>query len=290
MDQASWVVCQALLNRCASSKKSALTRCLSTKQQQELHKVSPAPVDLAHHPYAIEKEVGRVHPTWIAPFLRTLAESEIRLCLASLEETQALEIEKILLLSHQNPTLSPLGKRFCQKVVWQHLKGDAELPSSCLPDSSLHFLLDLSFGRLQKGIFFLGLRDLSQEIRHIIDTSRLKRIETSLQPDETLYFKSLLKKKEPLAFKKLSLSQWDGTAETLRHTLKGRGLNRLAKSCEGQHPSFLFYISRKLEVEIGNQFLALCTPLEPSKAKETLVEQVQEVFSYLETCKAGKSA
>ncbi|MBI3236848.1 MAG: hypothetical protein HYZ48_04010, partial [Chlamydiales bacterium] len=56
-----------------------------------------------------------------------------------------------------------------------------------------------------------------------------------------------------------------------------RGINRIAKSLYGQHPSLIWYISRRLDIEKGTMLLNLCSALDHPQGAHLLIEQVVEL-------------
>lgn len=289
MDQTSWVVCQSLLIQCTPEKRSALFKLLPKNKQEEIQAIVPAWEDPMQTPDPLERQLENIHASWLAPYLRTFSESEIRLFISSLKDSHAKELQKTLLFTNHVSTLTPIAKRFFQKTLWEYLGGDKELPLSCLPSSNMNELLKVDPAVLQKVIFCLGLHDLGQEIRQIIDTAKLRRIQAALSPEESHYLKALMQKKEPVTFKKISLAQWNGDIDTLRKTIQGRGLNRLAKAVYGEHESFVWYLSHRLEMETASQFLKLSTPIEPAQAREALAGQVEELLAMFHTPTLGKT-
>lgn len=288
MNQTSWVVCHALLQECPPEKRSALLHRLTPKKQSELASL-PIPRSNPLQPEPpLDTQLEKVHASWLDPFLRTLTENEVRLFLSSLKETQARELEQTLLFTNHLLPLKPLAKEFLQKTLWQQLDGEKQLPLSCLPESPLNILLDLNEKFLSQGIFLLGLHDLSQEMPHIIETTRLKKIYAALNSLEEFYLKSLLRKKEPVVFKKLSLSEWDGNVEDLRKMVQGRGLNRLAKSLYGENESLVWYVIHRLEMESAHQCLKLSVALQPAVAKSALMRQIEEMATFLKSRSQGR--
>ncbi|MES2345602.1 MAG: hypothetical protein V4494_06685 [Chlamydiota bacterium] len=283
MQKTSWVVCQSLLLKCSSEKRKALFKLLPSSKQKELQELTAPERDPLQFQDSLEEQLYLIHPSWIAPFLRSLAESDIRLFLSSLKKTHAEELQKNLLFTNNLLSLSSSAKNFLQKTLWDKLGAFQQYPLACLPKSPLNILLTLSSSLFNTLIFLLGLHDLAHEMRQIIETAKLKKIQSTLYQEELKFLKILMQKKEPVAFKKLSLSQWTGDKISLRNILQGRGINRLAKALYGQHESFIWHLTHRLEIETAKQFIKLSTPLDLPRAKDALIVQIEEAFSYLQT-------
>ncbi len=125
------------------------------------------------------------------------------------------------------------------------------------------------------------MHDLSIEIRHIIETTRLKEIYAQLTKPQTTFLKTLLHKKEPVSFKKMGLSAWKGNKRSLRAMLLQRGINRIAKTLHGRNPSLIWHVAHRLDAERGQLLIKLCTSLDHPRALSLLTEQVVELVSAL---------
>src|SRR4029078_9954336 len=117
--------------------------------------------------------------------------------------------------------------------------------------------------------------------RQIIDTAKLKKIYAMLSSAQTNFLKTLIYRKEPVVFKKLELTKWDGLSETLASSLEQRGINRLAKALYTADHSLLWYISHRLDTERGAMLINLCTPLDHARAAILLSEQVVDLIHAL---------
>jgi hypothetical protein len=283
MQKTSWVVCQALLLKCSSEKRKALFNLLPPSKQKEIQEVAPSHKDPLQLQDTLEEELALVHPSWLAPFLRSLAESDVRLFLSALKQSHAHELQKSLLFTNHLLPLTPSAKFFLQKTLWNKLGASNERPLTWLPQSPLNVLLTIDFHCLTALIFLLGLHDLAHEMRQIIETAKLKKIQAALSPKELAFLKTLMQKKESVVFKKLSLSQWSGDRETLRKTLQRRGINRLAKAAYGYDESLFWYLTHRLEIETAKQLMKLSTVLDLPRAQEALITQVEEALAYSQT-------
>jgi hypothetical protein len=160
---------------------------------------------------------------------------------------------------------------------------DDLLPVCFLPKDPLNGLLDLTQEELTSLIDLLSMHDLSIEIRHVVETSKLKDIYSLLTKAQTTFLKTLLHKKEPVSFKKMGLLGWKGDREGLKSMLTQRGLNRIAKPLYEKSPSLLWYISHKMEEEKGQLLIKLCSPLDHPRAISLLTDQVLELMGALKT-------
>lgn len=224
---------------------------------------------------ALEEELPRVHFSWLAPYLRALPETDIKLLLSCLTAEQQKGLKHSLRFSNHVPELTPLAADFLQKHLFSQLSAGQDLvPIACLPESPMNALLELSHEELETLIALLAMHDLATEIRQIIDRAQLKKIYTLLSLEQTELLKTLMYRKEPVSFKKMELSKWDGNAESLRASLEQRGLNRLAKTLYAEHPTLRWLITHRFDADRGAQLHSLCTPLDHPRATTLLAEQV----------------
>jgi hypothetical protein len=145
----------------------------------------------------------------------------------------------------------------------------------------LNCLTDFSTQELRLLIEFLGLHDLSIEIRQIIDTVKLKKIHSILSKEKTAFLQSLLHKKEPVIFKKMELFNWNGEAETLLQMIKKRGLNRLAKGLYPENTNLIWYVKHRMSCEEEALFSSLHKKLEQPKAYLLLKSEILDIANFL---------
>lgn len=274
MDNTVEIVCHAFLNKCPPNQKEAL---LSYLPPEEALKVKSLGASLGKPEKGFElpdELLAHVHFSWLAPILRALSETEIRLFLSTLNETQIKGLKQQLLFSNQLPTLSPFALTYLKTTLFEEIAPPDLIPPTCLPANKLNALLEFKPPQLQLLIDLLSMHDLAVEIRHIIDTVKLKKIYSLISSSQQSYLKTLSHKKEPVSFKKIGLNHWNGDTEALQSILNQRGINRLAKALYGSHPSLIWYITHRLDIEKGQLMQRLCTPLDHPKAATILADQI----------------
>lgn len=283
MDTTALIVWQSYLRASPADRRTFLLRHLTPELALELQEVAQFPFDPGAGLESPEQELPRIHYSWFSPFLRSLSESEIRLFLSALRPEQVKGLKTALLLSNSLPTLTPEAKTYLASTLFATIAPDDLLSISCLPQDPLNALLDLSQRELSSLIDLLGMHDLSVEIRHIIETTKLKEIYSLLSKAQVTFLKTLLHKKEPVSFKKMNLVGWKGDIEALRFLLLQRGINRIAKSLYGQNKSLLWYVAHRLDMEKGQLLGTLCTALDHPHASAIISGQVIELIHALKT-------
>lgn len=214
--------------------------------------------------------------------MRTLSSSEIKAFLAVLTPTQQHGVEKLLGYENDLPELPLLSKLALRRVLLTQVKQSQDLvPFAFLPDHPLNQLLELSSEQCHKLIRFLGLHDLSYEMRQIIATKELKRIFASLTPKEGEYLNKLVLHREPLIFKRLFLEKWKGTKEDMHKLLEERGANRLGHLLYNSSESLKWYLSHHLEMHLGTTVLKFIEKPTHTRSDEILLGQIEKILEFL---------
>lgn len=280
MDRVAWSVCSAFLNTQGAPTKDKLIRFLPENEQKALKSLPSTEKNPLSASFDEADFISSVHHSWLMPLMREATELEVSLYLAALEAPLASKIQKELLFSKAVPQLTAVAKDFITHIAYSHLTQDQEnfLPKEMLPHSPLTSLLDLTVDQLRAVIEYLGLHDLSVDMKQIIDNTKLKKIYAALTKESSTYLSHISSKKEPVIFKKIELQRWDGKSDSLKKLVTHRGINRLAKALYPENESLKWHITRKVSVEDAQLLMSLCKPLEHAKATTLLVHQILEVM------------
>ena len=115
----SRIVLNAFLANCKANERVALFQYLSPIERQVIEKLPKTYGNPLADNETEASLLRHIHPSWIAPFLRTLPEKEIGFFLASLEHSRGHAVGKELLYTSPLPKLTALGKAFLQKTLLQ---------------------------------------------------------------------------------------------------------------------------------------------------------------------------
>lgn len=277
-----WLVCRSFIEAKRKEAKEELFAFLDPKRKKELLALPPPGQDLTLGFDVVRHLLKWTHSSWFAPLLRAMPEHEIPLFLSAFPEDKKQELCDLLLCQKPTTELSPLAKNFLQKKIIQSLlvKKPDLFPIEALPASDLLGLLDLSSKGLHLLVKFLGLFDLSSEMRLIIDKVRTKKIESALSKEELFFLSSLITKQYPSLFKPIGLQSWNGTEQELITLLHKRGMNRLSKALFPENKDFILYITLRMSCEEEALFTSLHKKLEPVKMTSVLVKQIEEVLIF----------
>ena len=88
MDTTALIIWQSYLQSTPADRRSALLRCISPEFSAELQALPALSFEGHASIGAPEDELSQIHYSWLAPFLRSLPENEIKLFLSSLTPAQ----------------------------------------------------------------------------------------------------------------------------------------------------------------------------------------------------------
>ncbi|MCB1084855.1 MAG: hypothetical protein KDK60_01995 [Chlamydiia bacterium] len=279
MSNSSWVSFSRLLER-EGGKRGNILPLLSPSEQEKLSRTPTSIQDPFERPLTTEARIERIHYSWMISFLEPFAERDKRTILAALSKPQAKKLAAHFNLKESSPPLKGVVKDYLTSALYEWLISDQRdfLPVEFLPDHPLNPLLDLSKEALQRLADYLGLHDLAIELKHVIKSQQIKKIQQVLKKEEQAYLKRLLKEKEPLTFARLNLDGWNGDGEKLKAILHHRGFNRLAKALFGCHPSLLWHLTHRLDTGRTKILRKYFTDIKNETAHAALVKQIQELI------------
>ena len=280
MDSASWIAFSQLVEKNGSSKKNALMKYLPTQEQKKLAQTPPYKGSSFKNPLSTQNRVSQVHYSWLITFLEPFAEKDKALIIAAFDKNQSKKLCTHFKIHENLPSISAYSQTYILNTTYNWLvsKQTNFVPMEFLPTHPLNGLLSLSKSEIQRLVDFLGLHDLAAEIRHVVKTDQIKKIQLMLTDNQQKYMQSLLKGKEPIFFVRLNLDGWDGNKDKLKTILHHRGFNRLAKSIFGCHPSFLWHICHTLDTGRTKILRKFFKNINNEEVHELLIKQVQELI------------
>lgn len=277
MKKSAWMVCKTFIDRCTPEAQTALIFLLPNEAQQKLQELGPSS---EYNPDLIKREMlDDIHYSWLSPYLRTFSESDIRLFLSALTESQRKGAQKLLGLSNHMPHPFPLAAHYIKQTLLSFVTQNLDLtPRAFLPHSPYNRLLDIPQEGLTDLIRFLGLHDLSFEMRQIIATAKLKQIFAALSKREGDYLQTLLLHKEPLVFQRLFLDKWEGSREQLHQLIDERGVQRLGHALHAESDSLIWMVSHRLDIRNGTLLLKYKEKPAQPRADKILFDQISKIL------------
>jgi len=280
MNTASWIAFRSLLEKSGSDKKLALMRYISDEEREKLSEVPLPSNDPFSYSITMEDRIRAIHYSWLITFLEPFSEKDKVRILSALDVTQAEKLKNHFKMEDALQSLSPHTKHFLQRSIYDWLVSEQKefIPLEFLPEHPLNPILHLSKSGIQHLVDFLGLHDLSLELKKVVKTDQIKKIQKTLSKIQRDYLKSLLKGKEPVSFARLNLDGWDGNEEKLKKILHHRGFNRLGKALFGCHPSLIWHITHRLDTGRTKILRKFFTDINNDQAQEALTNQVIDLI------------
>lgn len=285
MKPLSQLICKTWIEKQKKESKMALFGLLPSTDKETILRLPPPSHDLSLGCNLAQEVLEEIHDSWLLPFLRHFSEKEVCLFLSSLPSPMAQALKNTLKCSRPLVPLTQILQKFFRQKMSQYLLSSHPdvLPIKALPDSPLLVLTTLNPQELHLLIEFLGLHDLSVEIKQIIDNTKLKKIHTVLSKEKQFFLKGLTHKKEHVIFRRMELSRWNGEMEQLLSLLFQRGMNRFAKALYPEHTDLVWHLAHRLDTQEAQLLYSLHKPLENPNAYRFLSKQILEALSFLQT-------
>lgn len=224
--------------------------------------------------------IASVHYSWLISFFTTKNSTDAAFFLSTLPSPKKEKLAQYLQLTPSPFFPTPIGKNFIHSLLLEYLAQDhGLLPIEFLPSSPLNFLLSLSKETMVTLIDYLGLYDLANEVRHIVDLRLLKKISAYLTKEQRDFIKTI--PKQSFSFPRLNLHKWDGSKVTLLSLLHSRGLQRLGAALIGQNHNFIWYLTHKLDIGRGNALIKYSQKEINPTITKIIIANIEEIVNLL---------
>ena len=270
---------QLLLNKFHPVDGAAVTQCLPEEFRKSVtEKKSPwNDPKIMLKPYSTK--IKNVHYSWIVPVLERCPESMKALYAEALPAPTNHRVLALLKL-HEVPLATTWAREYLLHDLAKKLELDTVTPIEHLPHSLLSFTLEFSKEELVELIDFLGLYDLAEEIRRIVDKNQLKKIYSCLSVKKQHFLRNCLLSKEKVSTPKLELEKWNGDQESLEKLLHKRGLVRFGKGLSGQPADFIWHIIHRLDNGRGILLSKYITAKEIPGITPLMIQEVLNVHNF----------
>lgn len=224
---------------------------------------------------------GQIHYSWLQPVIETFSPSMQPLLISALPNEYSQPLTK-LMNQPKLPKPMPLARNFLLLALCRKFSKRAVMPMQFLPETALSALITLTKSELLELIDYLGLYDLAEEIRHIVDKVLLNSIYACLSAKKQHYLRICLHQKEKLkAAAKIGLVNWKGDAAQLARLLHRRGLLRLSYALSGQPRDFVWHLAHRLDVGRGHILGKSYSDKEIPGVSPYLAQQVINTLNFL---------
>lgn len=194
-----------------------------------------------------------VHYSWLIEPIKALPEEIRPFAIASLPDNKhrAQLAAEVGVVPFDKELSEPLQRFFLQKLL-KAVEDGSGLPLEFLPrERRLSPLAHLDKQQLMILADFLGLYDVANEIRTVVDKAVLERLYACLTPKKKQFLRACIQKRKRLTYPALDLQKWDGDSNRLRRLLHYRGLNRLGNALCEEHPDFVWHLAHIFDTGRG---------------------------------------
>lgn len=276
-----WLMIRALLQRFARSDREAIFKNLPQQSVQNILNQEIHSDDIAKLFAQPEELIGKIHYSWLQEAFKKVPDALTSSVLAALPKSHAEGLSRLIDKPINPISLAEPVKRFLINTLYKNFEKREILPIEYLPPSSQLSLLSLSKPELSQVFDFLGLYDLSEEIRHIVDKKKLTAIYACLNADEQVFLRNCLHQKEKIVISKLAMDQWDGDCKKLKVMLHKRGIMRFGKAISGENPDFVWHLVHTLDSGRGKNLLHFYEPKGIPGVSDALNLQLNNVINFL---------
>lgn len=276
MEKRGWMILRVLINRYNPKEEGALLKLLQDDAAEKIASQNIRSAELGPILEQPQKAIAKLHYSWIEPVFLKFPSSMLSIVASTLTREQMMGLH----ISNPKPVPDPV-KLFILEKLSQFLEVKEHLPPEYLPQTELSSLALATLQEINQLVEFLGLYDLSSEIRHIVDRNYLKSVYTCLSSKQFQYLKMCLHQKELLAVSKMGIDPAKQDGAKIQQLMVKRGLLRLGKALCGEHPDLVWHIARVLDKERG-AILQKEYKAEPIvKVTTILRQQVLHVLNFL---------
>lgn len=281
------IMLRVLMNRYHQGAPSALLEGLPAEDAKLVLDQDIISTDVSQIVIRPNELLGdQIHYSWLQPVLETFTPSMQSLLISALPKESSEALAK-LMNKPKLPKPTQLAQNFLLLALCRKFSKRAVMPMQFLPEAPLNVLMTLKKAELLELIDYLGLYDLAEEIRHIVDKILLNSIYACLSIKKQHYLRICLHQKEKLkAAAKIGLVNWKGDAEQLGRLLHRRGLLRLSYALSGQPRDFVWYLAHRLDVGRGHILGKSYSDKEISGVSAYLAQQVINTLNFLKRTNA----
>lgn len=281
MEPKSWILFNILVNRYQGENASTFLNQLPDEMREKLKKHPSSHPDPLIALQPAEKKLKSLHHSWLTPLIAA-SQSDLKpFLIAALPQEQQQGVARALKLPQQPSKLSAPVRHYLLNTLAHKTTPPEMLPSELLPNLPLQQLTTLTKEQLILLIDYLGLRDLAEALRPIVDKRILQTVNHCLNQTELQLLRAYLHQREKVKASKLDLSQWDGKRESLRLMYHKRGVVRLAKVLSTQSEQLIWHVTHLLDEQRAsmlNHYLSLSSDPNITNA---LIAQVLNLVTFI---------
>lgn len=286
MQAKGWTLLRSLLNKFGHrlSPESFREVFLSDLPEEEAQKILHLDVSNNQPDLIIkhqEKMLQTVHYSWLLHAIEAMP-LFLRSHMVGLlsEKTRSRISEKLNIEPKSGSYIRPVRNMILGTFL-KYFDSTEVLPRELLAVTPLTPLLSLSKEDFVILIDLLGIHDLAEEMRGIVDQKKIKAVYQCLKPHQHRHLYLCLHQQEKVTSAPLELAGWNGNCNTLQKKLHVRGLIRLSKALSGHNPDFIWHVERILDCGRASVLRQHIHDEAIPKVTPALQQQVLQTLNYL---------
>lgn len=238
-------------------------------------KVETSPLDLKFDDRFLIFE--RIHYSWFLDILKKLPQRIVDNCHSIFSDQQIKGLSKLNCFKTPHKIKDPHLTIFYRDYFLNAIGHTTLPPISILPLTSSIRFLNFSKKRLVKIILHLGILELANLSKKIVDQKVLSQIETLLTQPEKKIFQMGKKTTEPRASTLRDFDQYLKNKKTFTHFLEIKGIERFAMGIVLDHPYFVWHIAHILDRGRGQELLIRARRYLPNPYTPFFNKQLMEI-------------
>lgn len=281
MDQKTALYTKLFLNHFTPGQAEGLLEYFP-EGKEAVERIASLEDDISHAFKSTESMLAEVHYSWIADKLKETPREKTLFFLSSLPKETVDKLKPLIGIQDSVPQVQETARKFLRKELLKELLEEDHLPVAYTPKNSLKPLAALSKAKLVEVIDFLGLYDLAEEMKKIVDTHLLRKFSETLGKRQKAFIKECMQKKDVILAPPFPLYDWNGEAKELAKRLHKKGLIRLSKALSGEDPRFVWHITHKLDTGRGKLLESMISKDPVPKITEAMKGKTLTLISYLQ--------
>lgn len=276
-----WLIFRVLVNRFHKKSPEAFLKTIPKELSQKVQSQEMLSEETALLFEQPQKLMSKVHYSWLTNALNKIPEQLKASVLSSLPIHTAEGLIQQTGIQKKERELSLPVKRFLAAILYTQFEKREILPVPFLPKTPLTQLADKSKSQLIQIIDFLGLYDLAEELRHIVDKNTIKHIYSTISIPKQQFLRTSLYQKEKLVVDRLDVDLGLIDRRKLDIVLHKRGILRLARALSGQHPDLIWHVTHRLDAGRGQVLMRYYKDEAIPGISPALTVQVMNVLNFL---------
>lgn len=248
------------------------------KERTQLSIIPKVEKPIALHLDSESEKLHNFHYSWYISIISACPKELQRELLTLFTPQQQAKLEKHLKVKTSTKKVNPLIEKFFTHKILKQL-GYQQLPPECLFSHSPHFyLLKISKKDLVYILHRLGILDIANMAKKIVDKKTLKDLFKFFTRDQKKWFKEAQKTYiEPLASSTKDIKRCLEDDRSFINFLEKRGILRLSMSLANENSFLVWNLAHILDKGRGEEFLSVVRRCVPSGHTPFYTKQLSDI-------------